>query len=225
LWMEEMASGKTVHEEFTELKSGTDYGLIRSRNKWISSEGSLVCTDERSLRIYATPETERLFDFEITLKAGDKDVVFGDTKEGTMALRLAESMRLTKAAVPGERQGRPGDGHIVNSEGIRDGATWGKRAAWCDYYGPVEGKIVGVAMFDHPQNPRYPTWWHVRDYGLFAENPFGQHDFERLDDRHAGDLTVSAGKSVTFRYRFFMHQGDEKQGKVADRYQQWISAK
>lgn len=222
-WSEARNFGKTVHEEFAEVKSGENSGVIRSRDKLVAADGTVVCTDERTLRIYARPDNERLFDFEITFKAGDKNVVFGDTKEGTMAVRLAESMRLSKPPLKGERKARPGDGHIVNSEGVRDGDTWGKRAAWCDYYGPVQGKIVGVAIFDHPQNPRHPTWWHVRDYGLFAANPFGKHDFEKLPDKHAGDLTIPAGKSVTFRYRFYLHEGDEKQAKVAERYQAYTA--
>ena len=137
-----------------------------------------------------------------------------------MALRLAETMRLKPNK---ENAGTPG-GHIVNSEGVRDNATWGKRAAWCDYFGPVDGKTVGVAIFDHPQNPRHPTWWHVRDYGLFAANPFGQHDFEKLSDKNAGNLVVPAGKSITFRYRFYFHEGDEQQAKVAERYQEYTKA-
>ncbi len=108
----------------------------------------------------------------------------------------------------------------MNSEGVRDGATWGKRAAWCDYYGPVNGKIVGVAIFDHPQNPRHPTWWHVRDYGLFAANPFGLHDFENKP-AGAGKFTVAAGTSVIFRYRLYIHQGEEKEAKVAEHYREY----
>jgi hypothetical protein len=119
-------------------------------------------------------------------------------------------------------KGKAGKGHIVNSAGVRDGQTWGKRAEWCDYYGPVEGRTVGIAIFDHPKNPRHPTWWHVRDYGLFAANPFGQHDFESLPDKTAGNLVVPAGKSVTFRYRFYLHEGDEQQAKVAEKYQQYV---
>jgi hypothetical protein len=61
----------------------------------------------------------------------------------------------------------------------------------------------------------------VRDYGLFAANPFGQHDFEKLSDKTAGNLVVPAGKSLTFRYRFYFHEGDEKQGKVAEKYKQY----
>jgi hypothetical protein len=132
-----------------------------------------------------------------------------------MALRLAETMRL---------KGKVGQGHIVNSEGVRDGQTWGKRANWCDYYGPVDGKTVGVAIFDHPQNPNHPTWWHVRDYGLFAANPFGKHDFESLPDKSAGNLSVPAGQSVTFRYRFYLHEGNEQQAQVDDRYKEYVKS-
>lgn len=130
-----------------------------------------------------------------------------------MALRLNEAMRLT-------RNRKPAEGRIVNSEGLRDGATWGKRAKWVDYYGPVEGQTVGVAIFDHPRNPRHPTHWHVRDYGLFAANPFGIHDFEKKPDG-TGDLEVAAGQSVTWRYRFYFHRGDEQEAKVAERYAEY----
>ena len=214
-WSEQKNFGKIVHDGFIEVKSGERSGVIRDRNNWVAADGKIICTDERKLEI-CNPEnaSERVMDFEITLKASNGDLTLGDTKEGTMATRLAETMRLTLKR-------KAGQGHVVNSAGVRDGATWGKRAEWCDYYGPVEGKTVGMAIFDHPQNPRHPTWWHVRDYGLFAANPFGQHDFEKLSDKSAGDLVVPAGKSVTFRYRFYLHEGDEKQAKVAERYREY----
>jgi hypothetical protein len=90
-----------------------------------------------------------------------------------------------------------------------------------DYYGPVGAKTVGVAMFDHPANPRYPTWWHVRDYGLFAANPFGVHDFEKKE-KGAGDLKIANGQSVTFRYRMIFHQGDTTQAKVTAAFEEWV---
>ncbi len=214
-WSEQKDFGKTVHEDFLEVKSGAKVGVIRERNKWVAADGTVVCTDERTLRFY-NPGTahERLIDFEITLKASQGDVTFGDTKEGTMAVRVAETMRL---------KSEPEHGHIVNSNGVRDDQTWGKRADWCDYYGPVEGKTVGIAIFDHPQNPRHPTWWHVRDYGLFAANPFGLHDFEKQQPKDAGQLTVPAGQSLTFRYRVYLHEGDEQQASVAEHYRQYVS--
>jgi hypothetical protein len=215
-WTEGKGCGRIVHERFTELKSGADSGVIGSSNQWVAADGTVACTDERRLRIYAPAHPdERVFDFEITLYASHGPVTFGDTKEGTMAVRLTETMRV---------KGNLGQGHIVNSAGVRDAAAWAKRADWCDYYGPVEGKTLGVAIFDHPQNPRHPTWWHVRDYGLFAANPFGQHDFERTADKAAGDMTIPAGQSITFRYRFYLHTGDERQAKVAERYAQYVNS-
>jgi hypothetical protein len=168
-----------------------------------------------SFSVYNTRSAkEKLLDFEITLHASNGDLTFGDNKDGTMAIRVAESMRLDGKS----SEDKSTHGHIVLSTGVRDEETWGKRADWCDYYGPVEGKTVGVAIFDHPQNPRHPTWWHVREYGLFAANPFGQHDFEKLEDKSAGNLTVATGKSITFRDRFYMHAGNDKQAIVAEKY-------
>lgn len=201
-WSQETNSGKIVHQGFGKIESGTGSGVLVTTNNWIGPAGQLVCSDVRVMRIYDRPGTERLFDFEVTVYApADKAAVFGDTKEGTLGMRLAETMRLKQ---PGNK---PGLGHIVTSNGNRDDAAWGARARWVEYYGPVDGKTVGVAIFDHPSNPSYPTTWHVRDYGLFAANPFGLHDFERKP-KGAGDMTIPAGKSVRFRYRIFLHEGD-----------------
>lgn len=205
--------GRVVQEEFTKIASGTD-GIIGTKNKYLDKDGKQICKDERTLRIFSTGPGQ-IFDFDITIHASDGDLTFGDTKEGTMALRLAETMRL---------KGKVGHGHIVNSEGVRDDQTWGKRASWVDYYGPVDGKTVGVAFFDHPSNPRHPTTWHVRDYGLFAANPFGLHDFEKKPPG-AGDLTVKAGDKITFRYRFYIHSGDEKEAKVKQAYATYAKEK
>jgi len=206
-WTEREGNGMIVHDEFLEISSGPEVGVIRSKNKWVAANGEVVCTDSRTHRFYNRAEG-RMMDFEVTIHASHGDLILGDTKEGSMAIRIAPTMRL---------KGEVGRGHIVNSEGVRDGETWGKRAAWCDYYGPVNGRTVGVAIFDRPGNPNHPTWWHVRDYGLFAANPFGAHDFEGKP-RGTGDIRVPAGKSLTFRYRLYFHRGDEKQAAVAERY-------
>jgi hypothetical protein len=215
--------GQIVHESFEEVKSGAEAGVIREKNKWVVDEsGELICTDVRTITIHQAKEG-RVLDFEITITAGAKDAVFGDDKDGAMAIRVPESIRVEKVKVKGEKTGQPGEGHIVTSEGKKDAEAWGTKAKWCDYYGPVEGKTAGVAIFDHPGNPRYPTWWHVRGYGLFAANPFGQAQFEKLPDKRAGEFTIAAGQSATFRYRFYFHEGDTEQAKVAERYQEYVA--
>lgn len=211
-WANGDKKGKVVHDKFIELSSGAKTGVIQSQNNWVAADDKVICTDTRTHRFYDQPDGQ-MMDIEVTVHASHGELTFGDTKEGSMAIRLTPTMRL---------KGEVGQGHIVNSTGQTDGNTWGKRAAWCDYYGPVNGDVVGVAIFDHPENPRHPTWWHVRDYGLFTANPFGVHYFERKPEG-TGNLVVPAGESVTFKWRFYFHKGDEKQGKVAEHYREYAS--
>lgn len=202
-WSEGARAAKTVHAGYEALESGPVFGRLRAKVDWIAPNGEKVCEDIRELRVYATSRG-RLMDFDVTVKAGDRPVTFGDTKEGTLGIRVASSMDVTK-----------GQGHILNSRGDKDTAAWGKRAEWCDYWGPVEGKVVGIAIMDHPKSFRHPTYWHVRDYGLFAANPFGLRDF--TGDRSAnGSYTISAHGAIAFRCRIYLHEGDCEQARVAD---------
>ena len=213
-WTDPSGKGRTVLDKFIEVKSGPDAGVIHAMHRLVVTNGTLIGGEETKITIYNVPGA-RMLDFEITIHASNGQIVMGDNKDGFMAIRLAETMRLTQP------RSQPGLGHIVNSEGVRDAQAWGKRATWVDYFGPVEGTIVGVAMFDHPSNPRHPTWWHVRDYGLFAANPFGIHDFESKP-AGTGDMPIAAGTSVTFKYRLYLHEGDEIQGKVKEQYEAYV---
>jgi len=207
-WTE--GKGNRIVQESIELDRSAG-GVFRTTNRWEGSDGRVVCRDRRTHRFGAV-DVGVILDFEIELLAGDTDLIIGDTKEGSMAIRLAPTMRV---------KGSVGQGHILSSEGLRDGDTWGQRAAWVDTTGPVDGQTVGVAIFDHPENPRHPTWWHVRTYGLFAANPFGIHDFEKKPEG-TGDFQVPAGESVRFRYRFLFHHGDPIAADVADHFRSYV---
>jgi hypothetical protein len=214
--------GNTVVDSPVETTSGAT-GVIRVRDRWVAPGGKLICTDDRAIRFHASP-AGRFIDFEITLHAlPDAPLLIGDNKDGTMALRLAQWLTMPHK-VKGVETG--GTGHVVTAKGDRDAAAWGKRADWCDYHAERNGSIYGVAIFDHPQNLRHPTWWMARDYGLFGANPFGQHDYENLKDQpHIGDYTIPAGGSLTLRYRFFFHSGDEKAAQVAEQYREFAEMK
>jgi hypothetical protein len=214
--------GRSEHAALLSLSGGPVGSLVTS-NRWVHPDGTLICTDTRTLRFHADA-SGRFIDFEITLRAlPDRSLLLGDNKDGTMALRVAQWMTAPHQAGGVERGGT---GHIVTARGDRDAAAWGKRAAWCDYHAERGGKTYGIAMFDHPENLRHPTWWMVRGYGLFAANPFGWHDFENLkNEPHKGDHTIPAGGSLTLRYRMFFHTGDEQSAQVAARYADYAAGK
>src|SRR5207253_1981317 len=130
---------------------------------------------------------QRTIDFRITLTAAT-DVTLGDTKEGAFAIRLVEAFT--------ERKGLK----IVDADGRATMANvWGTRSNWVDYSTVLDGEALGVAMFDHPSNPRHPTYWHARDYGLFALNPFGRNAFDPKQEESIWKLPK--GEKITFRWR------------------------
>ncbi|RMF10140.1 MAG: hypothetical protein D6763_06330 [Alphaproteobacteria bacterium] len=217
-WAETVHRGKvpglTVHDAFLELKSG-EVGVIKTRNRLMTGDRKKQVGTEIFTIEFSRKDDRRYIDFTAEIAATHGPIVMGDTKEGTMAIRLASTMRVRAV------DKSPGKGQIITSAGVTGKEAWGTRAAWVDYYGPVKGQTVGVAIFDHPTNLRHPTWWHVRDYGLFAANPFGKRYFERLEDKTAGNYTIPAGKSLTLRYRFYLHKGKTVQAQVAEEYRHW----
>ena len=207
--------GKIVLKKVNKASGGAKSGEINAVFDW-TTEGKPLLTETRRMIFQGDPKL-RTIDFDITLKALDK-VTFGDTKEGTFAIRLAaelEEAQPKKIAAP-VRTGR-----MVASTGKEtEKQVWGSRAAWVDYYGKIKGEAVGLALMDHPGNPRHPTYWHSRSYGLFAANPFGVADFER-DKSKNGNMTLEAGQSLRFRYRLVIHPGDVKSADVAALYKEY----
>ena len=223
-WAEYQVFGKQIHVGFSDVEHTGHQGRFTASTRWMGPDDKPVLTDERRITITALPDGEKTLDFDITLKATVDDVLFGDTKEGTMALRLCPSLSMNSSK-SGVNTGAS-TGHAFNSNGIRDHDIWGKHANWVCYYGPdPQGNSVGVAIFSHPTNLRSPTTWHARDYGLFAVNPFGLHDFEPEQPAGAGDYTIKKGGSLTLRYRFYFAKGQPKPEALDARFNDYSNGK
>jgi hypothetical protein len=178
------------------------------RNKFGDEEESL--DETREIRVYNLQRGIQAMDFTIALSARHGDVHFGDTKEGGfLSVRVTSSMDGDKG------------GLIENCYGAKtEKECWGKPAPWCDYSGTVKGFKVGVAIMNHPSSFRFPTYWHVRDYGLFAANPFGLKAF--TDGALNGEFTLRNDEMITFEYRLLVHAGDASAGRVKERYLDYV---
>jgi hypothetical protein len=211
-WSEARGHGRTIHRSFVRCTGGPVLGDIAEVAEWVTPAGEPILEEQRRWTIYGVPDEVRLLDLESTYIAARGPVTFGDTKEGgLLSVRVATSMDAR------------GGGRIENAIGsVGEAETWGRRAHWCDYSGPVKGRWTGIAIMDHPDNPLHPTHWHVRDYGLMTANPFGL-SFYRPGWGERGDWTIPAGAERTFRYRLYVHRGDAAAGHVAARYHDYIN--
>ncbi|MEX0642753.1 MAG: PmoA family protein [Pirellulales bacterium] len=200
------------HREFVKADSDGKVATIVTRNDWMNGDERMF-EDERTLRFGQRANGDRWIDFAITIKATDGDVTFGDTKEGTFAVRVPDTMR-----VEAKKGGR-----FVNDQGLENEAAWGIPAPWVDYTGPVEGETLGIAFFSHPQSFRPNTRWHVRTYGLFAANPFGQKDFPKKEFSKQGAYTIKKGDELTLRYRVLLHRGTTEEADIDAAYQEFAA--
>lgn len=193
-----------------EWKDGQHSGTLTAMMDWRDPRGKTLLTERDEMIFYSDPVL-RTIDFNITLTAAE-DITFGDTKEGAFAIRLADAFTAKKGGRMVDADGRTGMANV-----------WGKRSNWVDYTTDMDGEQLGVAIFDNPQNPRHPTYWHARDYGLFALNPFGQHAFNpKLEESH---WKLPAGQKLTFRWRVVIHPGDAVTAHIADLYKKYASGK
>ncbi|MDD8027087.1 MAG: PmoA family protein [Acidobacteriota bacterium] len=68
-----------------------------------------------------------------------------------------------------------------------------------DYAGQMEGEPAGIAILDHPQNPRAPTAWYAVHSAVMA--------FFNPALLSPGPLTLRNGERMTLRYRILIHPG------------------
>jgi hypothetical protein len=177
--------------------------------EWRDPGGKVLLVENRRMTFPSDPKL-RTIDFDIGLTAANDDVTFGDTKEGAFAIRLAEAFTERKGAKIVDADGRVGMAKV-----------WGKRSNWVDYTAELDRERLGVAIFDHPSNPRHPTYWHARDYGLFALNPFGRSAFD--PNQEESKWKLPKGQTLSFRWRVVIHPGDAESGHVADLYREYAA--
>ena len=183
--------GKVEHVRFLQEPKGDEgIGTFVAENRYLSNDGKTFYCKEVSRCEIRTSSHGYWLSVDNTLTAGERELVFGSKEEGGMTVRVATPLTVKKGGQMTDSEGRSGENEI-----------WGKQADWVDYSGMIDGKYVGVMIIPNSENFSR-CWWHARDYGLLAANPFGP-----LNAR-ATTKVVKPGESIRLRYTLLFHSED-----------------
>ena len=220
--------GTIRHKAVTKIESGNSQAELAVTADWQKPDGTSLLSESTRF-IFSGNEDDRFIERITTLTALKEDVLFKDNKEGMIGIRLARELEhpSTKPEVYTDASGKATPvaqlnntgvtGKYRSSEGKEGDDVWGTRGKWVNLNGTIGNEPVSMVILDHPSNVGYPTYWHARGYGLFAANTLGQNAMS--GGKETLNYKLPAGKSVTFRYKVWIHSGshltDEEVNKVA----------
>jgi hypothetical protein len=148
--------GKIRHKRIVKFEDVGEHSSIVTENEWLTNEEKILLLETRRVSVLLLPDSEWLLIIDIEFKAKDKPVTLGKTPFGMIGVRMAKTIGVND-----------GGGKIRNSEGaVNEKEVFWKRAKWVDYSGAITNeKLEGITLFDHPDNPNFPTYFHVRNDG------------------------------------------------------------
>ena len=235
-WKNTSVPPQIRHVEVTQMTGGEGKGTLTTLAHWIDDKRQVVLEERRSMTFLAGGhENEYAIDFSIDLTARNDQVIFEDIEEGMFAIRVSDYLRETDASAslqegePLPKESLAGTGRYFSSNGDETAKNiWGKRARWVALQGVREGKAVGVAIFNHPESINYPTYWHVRNYGLFSANPLGQADFQKGQPKQYRKnkiiplrLTLEKDETAHFRFLVIIYEGIRTHEQMEERFQEF----
>jgi hypothetical protein len=221
-WSEAKGHGKIVCTKAGDVLQDKNHGRVVTHNEWRTADDVKIMDEKRTIHFYNFGDAQ-LFVLDIDLCASVVPITFGDTKEGSLGVRVRTD--LTEAKGKGKltnAEGKTGEGKGSNRDKT---GCWGLVSKWCDYSGPVGRTAAGITVFADPSNP-YATAWHARGYGLLAANPFGRARSGFPAMKGNKELVkLAKGDHLKLRYGIFLHSGDVKEGKVTDYYDRFVALK
>ena len=148
--------GKIRHKRIVKFEDAGECSSIVTENQWITNEGKVLLLETQRVTVLLLGKLEWLLIIDMEFKAKDSTVTLGKTPFGMLGVRMAKTIGVND-----------GGGRIRNSEGaVNEKEVLWKRAKWVDYSGAVTNEnLEGITLFDHPDNPNFPTYFHVRNDG------------------------------------------------------------
>ncbi|WP_417747592.1 PmoA family protein [Rosistilla oblonga] len=195
-------------------EDGNDESVMASTCGWFDPEGNELMQQDLVAALIPGEAGQYALELQSEFKPGEgrDSVQLGKTNFGFLAVRVAKTIST-----------HFGGGRLTNSEGGEgEPAIFGKPARWVDYSGPVAvgsgpdrtTQTEGITFFDHPENPRYPTHWHVRADGWMGAS-FGMHEaFE-----------ITSEKPLRLRYLLLVHAGPYDEQVATAAHKQFAARK
>jgi Methane oxygenase PmoA len=208
--------GSILHRKVVKAENGKDKGTLVVATDWVDSKGTVLLVEETTFT-FSGSDNLRTIDRTTRLTAQKEKVVFKETKEGMMGLRLDRAFEepATRPEVFTDASGKPTtvaalnnegvNGVYRNSNGVEKADVWGKRAEWVSLSATKNGEAITVAMVDHKKNIGYPAHWHARTYGLFAVNNLSSKVYVPTDEEFLN--TLNPGESMVFNHRIVVSSG------------------
>ena len=178
--------------------------VIHKELLWEMDQQKPVLDERRTMKVLDLGDGEYFLDIVFTLRASYGDITFRSdaVHYAWPYLRIRPEFSVQKGGV------------ITNSEGqVNQKGTNMQVAKWVDYSYTVAGRAEGVALFSHADN-EHPHRWLTRDYGTFGPR--------RADDKSGKHFTLKQGETIQTRIGVLVHKGDVQQGRLAQRYQQYL---
>ncbi|XOV93487.1 MAG: PmoA family protein [Bacteroidota bacterium] len=202
-----------------------DVAVLKTESDWLSPDDTKLLDDQTTFT-FSLEDGVRIIDRKTTLTAQGQKVTFTDNKEGMLGMRMARELELP---IEGKMELSDAKGNItvvenpdntsvtgnyLSSEGVTGKEVWATRATWMKLAGKMNGENVAVVIYDTKDNIGYPTYWHARDYGLFAANPLGQKIFS--EGKQELNFSLEPGESTTFYYRIGIFSEDPSPERIEE---------
>jgi len=217
-WSEAANHGRIVCVNVGDVKQiAPTHVSLSTTNEWRTPDGVKILDETRVIHFHSLANGY-LIELDIDLNASVCPITFGDTKEGSLGVRVNDAMRTL------QKDGgtvTSADKTAAKAPAKENLVMWGQFADWHDYSGQVNAKSAGLAIFDDPKNA-YRAAWHTRAYGLMAANPFGRAHSGFPAQKGKTDLvTLKKGEHLKLHYGVYAHTGDVESGAVAATFEKF----
>lgn len=194
-WNVDDLTGRVDFKSIGATSSGPVYGGFTSRQDYVALTGPAPKTalnEEWDVRLYNIKHYY-VFDIVATQNtATASPLTLEEYRYGGMGVRGAREWKDKKKMT------------FLTSEGKSRADGNATRGRWCRITGPVNGKVAGIAILDHPENFRAP-----QPMRLNPDDPFFNYAPSQM-----GPFEIKPGEKFVLRYRYIISDGPDNPAEL-----------